>query len=83
MAQVHEHMAIAYRCFHSIAYRFYNSDLVGNLFLATEPDPGIRAGLITLLAGDVWRSDNRFQDLLLQARRGPDESAPWFVDRLL
>ena len=29
----------------------------------------MRAGLITVLAGDVWREDNRFQNALLSGRR--------------
>ena len=40
-----------------------------HLFFHQDPDPDLRAGLISVLAGDVWRTDNRFQDMLLGATR--------------
>jgi hypothetical protein len=46
---------------------------VHHLFFAAEPDPALRRGLISVLAGDVWRRDNPFQTMLessrLQAKR--------------
>ena len=40
-------------------------------FGITEYSMGdIRQGIVSVLAGDVWRADNPFQDMLLNARRG-------------
>jgi hypothetical protein len=46
-----------------------HTKLVDHLFFAERPDPEMRAGLITTLAGDVWREDNRFQNRLLSSPR--------------
>jgi hypothetical protein len=48
---------------------FYHTKLVDHLFFAERPDAEMRAGLITTLAGDIWRDDNRFQSRLLSSRR--------------
>ena len=34
-----------------------------------DPDPAIKKGLISTLAGDVWRDDNEFQKMLLASKR--------------
>jgi hypothetical protein len=68
MQPVATHMRHAYRCFHTLIYRFYQKAMFDNLLLAGDPDPEMRTGLITMLAGDVWRDDNRFQNLLMQSR---------------
>jgi flavin-dependent dehydrogenase len=62
------HMRHGYRCFHTLIYRFYQKAMFDNLLLAGDPDPEMRAGLITMLAGDVWRDDNRFQNLVMNSR---------------
>jgi flavin-dependent dehydrogenase len=77
MSDLSRAMSVAYRSFHAIAHRWYNSAALDNLFFAGDPDPELRAGLITLLAGDMWRDDNRFQALMLSAGRTRLE-APWF-----
>jgi flavin-dependent dehydrogenase len=69
--------AVAYRSFHIIAHRWYNSRLLENVFFAGDPDPELRAGLISLLAGDVWRDDNRFQHMMLAATRRELPAVPW------
>jgi len=69
--------AVAYRSFHVIAHRFYNSRLLDNVFFAADPDPELRAGLISILAGDVWRDDNRFQRMMLAATRHELAALPW------
>lgn len=66
---VSEHMAICYTTFGSLVGAFYQTKLVQNLFFAKEPDPAIRAGIISTLAGDVWRDDNPFQQMLLSSKR--------------
>lgn len=72
-----DHMRRAYVTFASLIWSFYNTSIVENLFFAEQPDPEMRAGLITTLAGDVWRNDNLFQDRLLASeRRRFDPFAP-------
>jgi len=62
-------MRHACRAFGTLVDAFYHTKLVDHLFFAERPDPEMRAGLITTLAGDVWRTDNRFQNRLLTSRR--------------
>ncbi len=68
MSDVSSDMQRAYQCFTSLIHRFYHRKIVHNLFFSPDPDPLMRRGLISLLAGDVWRTDNPFHDLLLRAR---------------
>ncbi len=81
MAPWAAHMQPAYDTFEQLIRRFYHTRLVDHLFFAAEPDPALRRGLISVLAGDVWRRDNPFQTMLessrLQAKRvaTADESA--------
>ena len=81
MAPWAAHMQPAYDTFEQLIRRFYHTRLVHHLFFAAEPDPALRRGLISVLAGDVWRRDNPFQTMLessrLQAKRvaTADESA--------
>lgn len=66
---VSEYMATAYTMFGSLVGAFYQTRIVEHIFFAKEPDPALRAGLISTLAGDVWRSDNVFQDMLMASKR--------------
>jgi len=66
---VSEHMAMAYTTFGSLVGAFYQTKIVEHIFFAREPDPALRAGLISTLAGDVWREDNAFQNMLLTSKR--------------
>ncbi len=77
MVPLSEEMAVAYRSFHAIAHRFYNTGLLQNFLFAGAPEPDLRAGLISLLAGDMWRTDNRFQDLVTAANRFELPPTPW------
>lgn len=61
-------MKHAYDVFGALLQRFYNTNLVANLFFYDDPDLALRSGLITILAGDVWRDDNPFQNMLLRGR---------------
>lgn len=74
MAPWATHMQPAYNTFEQLIRRFYHTRLVHHLFFAAEPDPALRRGLISVLAGDVWRRDNPFQTMLessrLQAKGG-------------
>ena len=69
LAGLESHMQGAYRSVGSLVYSFYNTGLVKNIFFAKSPEPELRSGLISILAGDVWRSDNKFQDMLLRSTR--------------
>ncbi|HET6586032.1 MAG TPA: NAD(P)/FAD-dependent oxidoreductase [Nannocystaceae bacterium] len=77
MAELKPLLNVAYRTFHSIAHRFYNTALMDNVLFAGAPDPELRAGLISILAGDVWRSDNRFQQLMFASARHDLPDVPW------
>ena len=68
MAAWSEHMKIAYESFEQLIRRFYHTRMVSHLFFAAEPDPALRRGLISVLAGDVWRADNPFQNMLQASR---------------
>ena len=59
----------AYRTFAGLIDRFYNSNVADSIFLTEARGMPFRSGVLTVLAGDVWRYDNPFQDLLLRARR--------------
>ncbi len=69
MAGYADHMARGYTAFESLIRRLYHSRFVANLFFAANPDPELRRGLISMLAGDLWRDDNRFQKMLLRSSR--------------
>jgi flavin-dependent dehydrogenase len=66
---VSEHMAVAYTAFGSLVGAFYQTNIVQNIFFAKHPEPELRKGLISTLAGDVWRDDNPFQKMLLASKR--------------
>jgi flavin-dependent dehydrogenase len=71
MQPLHDHMERAYQSFGRFIWRFYNSRIIDNILLAPHPvDQQFRRGVISLLAADVWRDDNPFQNMLLEARRG-------------
>jgi len=60
----------AYRTFAALIDRFYNSNFAETMFLGGPSDDlQLRRGIMSVLAGDVWRTGNAFQDMLLAARR--------------
>jgi flavin-dependent dehydrogenase len=65
-----DHMDRAYQTFGRFIHRFYNSRLIDNILLTKYVNPQYRQGVISVLAADVWREDNPFQSMLLEARRG-------------
>ena len=69
MAPVSEELRSAYAAFASLISRFYNTKLVSNLFLDAPPQAELRRGIVSVLAGDVWRTDNPFQNMLARSRR--------------
>jgi flavin-dependent dehydrogenase len=68
MAPVWKHMSRGYDCVSSLIYSFYHTGLLRGLFFSKRPDPALRAGLISMLALDVWRPDNKFHDALMSSR---------------
>ena len=62
-------MQHAYDVFGSLCGRFYKANLVHNIFFYGAPDPAIKQGVVSVLAGDIYRDDNPFQKMLLSDRR--------------
>jgi len=60
-------MEIGYRTFSGIIYRFYHAELVDRLFFQDTEGAPLRAGITSVLGGDFWRDDNRFQEMLLNS----------------
>jgi len=60
----------ACRTFAGLIDRFYNSHFAESVFLGPPNDDlQMRRGIMSVLAGDVWRTGNPFQEMLLSARR--------------
>ncbi len=49
--------------------RFYQSNIVHNLFFEADRDPDLKAQIAQLLAGDLWVDNNTLQQRLLAGRR--------------
>jgi flavin-dependent dehydrogenase len=60
-------MEIGYRSFSGIIYRFYHAELVHRLFFQDTEGAPLRAGITSVLGGDLWRDDNQFQQMLLRS----------------
>lgn len=58
-----------YDTFAALVYRWYNTHFVDNMIFGAPDEGDMRAGVISVLAGDVFRDGNPFQDLLLSSRR--------------
>ncbi len=52
------HMAQGFHVFRSFVHRFYNRDLVNNLFFMPSKPPAIHAAITNILAGHVWDESN-------------------------
>lgn len=63
------HMGVGYNVFATLIHTFYHSDLLHDLVFSREQDPAIRRGLTSVLAGDLWRTDNPFQNMLMGSHR--------------
>ncbi len=66
---VRAQMRQAYVVFGSLIRCFYSTNLVKHFFFHPDPDPELRAGLTTILAGDIFRDDNKFQKSITKGRR--------------
>lgn len=69
MSEAERTMARATDTFASLVYRFYNTRFVDNIIFGAPAEGRYRAGVISVLSGDVLREDNPFQEMLLSARR--------------
>jgi flavin-dependent dehydrogenase len=58
----------AYATFASLVYRFYNTHFARNFILGAPAAGALRPAVTSVLAGDVLRTDNPFQDMLLASR---------------
>lgn len=64
-----QHMGVGYNVFATLIHSFYHSNLLHDLFFARDQDPLLRRGLTSVLAGDLWRDDNPFQEKLMASVR--------------
>ncbi len=55
--------------------RFYRSDMVQRLFFEADRSESIKREISALLSGDLWRSDNAFQRMLVEGRQGRKRTA--------
>jgi flavin-dependent dehydrogenase len=70
MVPLREHMSRAYDSFGRFIHRFYNTGLIDNVLLAEQHESHeFRRGVISVLAADLWREDNPFQNMLLRSQR--------------
>jgi flavin-dependent dehydrogenase len=63
------HMGVGYNVFATLIKTFYHSDLLHDLVFSKDQDPALRKGLTSVLAGDLWRTDNPFQNMLMGSQR--------------
>ncbi len=57
-----------FKTMHLLIERFYGSNLVENLFFEHGRHPGIKQDIAAILAGDLWKQENKFQQGLLGGR---------------
>ncbi|MGR9074235.1 MAG: NAD(P)/FAD-dependent oxidoreductase [Gammaproteobacteria bacterium] len=58
-----------FRTMYLLIQRFYQSDLISNLVFEADRHERIKREVTAILAGDLWREDNLFQQGLLRGRR--------------
>ncbi len=64
-----EQMSRAYQTFEKIVERFYRPGWVETTFFMEDKPIELVAQMTTILAGDVWRTDNPYQNLFLKGKR--------------
>lgn len=62
-----EHIDRANQVFVRMIEKYYHTRWIENMFFASEQPPKTFREITSLLAGDVWREDNQFMNLLLEA----------------
>ncbi len=60
--------ALGFNTMYAFVERFYQSDLIHNVFFEAHRDVRIKRAISELLAGNLWQGDNPWQDTLLQGR---------------
>jgi flavin-dependent dehydrogenase len=75
LAEYHVAMTRAVGTFAGLVERFYNTHFAESYFLGADIGEDLRCGVMSVLAGDVWRHDNAFQNMLLKARRRVNPTA--------
>jgi hypothetical protein len=70
----YEQMQRGYATFSALVYRFYNTHFARNFILGAPAAGALRPCVTSVLAGDVLRSDNQFQDMLLASRLAKSHS---------
>ncbi|MBX3274934.1 MAG: NAD(P)/FAD-dependent oxidoreductase [Sandaracinaceae bacterium] len=63
-----EKMRNGYEVFATMINAIYRRRLLPGLFFTTDQNTELRKGLTSLLAGDVWRTDNAFLEKLWRSR---------------
>jgi flavin-dependent dehydrogenase len=58
-----------YRAFASIIDRFYHTNFTRHFFFGDAKDDRLEREITSVLAGDVWRTDNGFQNMLARSQR--------------
>ena len=58
-----------FKTMHLMIERFYCSNLVNNLLFESDRHLRIKEEIRSLLAGDLWKENNLFQQGLLRGRR--------------
>ncbi len=66
----------AYLTFSAIIDRFYHTHFIKHFIFGETQDEAIQRGVVSVLAGDVWRDDNPFQKMLTHSRRAARFSPP-------
>lgn len=74
------HMMHAYNSFATLIHSWYHSELLHTLFFSPEPNLEWKRGLTSMIAGDMWRDDNKFQRMILANKRHRRELVPDFVN---
>ncbi len=68
MVEHTERMKAGYDVFATMILAIYRRRLLPGLFFTTEQKSELRQGLTSILAGDVWRTDNSFLEMLQRSR---------------
>jgi hypothetical protein len=60
---------VGFNTMRAFVERFYQSNMIHNLFFEADNHPELKDQIARLLAGDMWSGDNALQKNLLSARR--------------
>jgi flavin-dependent dehydrogenase len=60
---------LGFNTMHLFVERFYQSNIVHNLFFEADREPVLKQHIAALLSGDLWSDGNVFQKSLLKGRR--------------